>query len=159
MDGEDIPPGDFRDEQERIVVISLFSGIGGLEHALRLAGVRPINILLVEKDPDCPRLLGREWPGAELFTDVSKLTKAKLKEVIQKGEATVLEAALFYEMVKIFDDVKEIAQEEVLWYMNLVENVVADEADIQEMSRALGVRPFFGSRGPRDQDCFGCPHF
>ena len=169
MDGEQIPleePGDFRDEQERLVVISLFSGIGGLEHALRLAGVRPVYLLLVEKDPDCRRLLRREFPGAELFGDISLLTKEKLKEVIQKSEATgVLAAggspcqglsrlsserkhledarsALFFEMIRVFEDVKAIAVEEVMWYMTLVENVVADDEDIAEMSRALGVRPF-----------------
>jgi len=169
MDGDEVPletPADFRDEKERIVVISLFSGIGGLEHALRLAGVKPTHLLLVEKDPDCRRLLRREWPGAELLGDIAQLTRLKIKETIQKGEATgVLAAggspcqglsklsserkrledarsALFYEMVRVFKDVKEIAIEEVMWYMTLAENVVSDEEDIIEMTRALEVRPF-----------------
>ena len=120
----------------------------------------------MEKDPDCRRLLRREWPGAELLGDITQLTREKIKETIQEGEATGVLAAggspcqglsrlsserkhledarsvLFYEMVRVFKDVKEIAIEEVMWYMTLAENVVSDEEDITEMTRALEVRPF-----------------
>ena len=45
-------------------------------------------------------------------------------------------------MVRVCKDVKEIAIEEIMWYMTLAENVVSDEEDITEMTRALEVRPF-----------------
>ena len=42
--------------------------------------MKPTHLLLVEKDPDCRRLLRREWPGAELLGDITQLTREKIKD-------------------------------------------------------------------------------
>ena len=61
---EDYPPEvsiskDFRDVQQKVVVIDLFAGIGGLERALEMAELKPWLVVAVESDPDCRRCLRR----------------------------------------------------------------------------------------------------
>jgi len=54
-------------------VVSLFSGIGGLDHGLEQAGHEVI--LQVEKDPHCLQVLQRHFPGREIRRDVAELTE------------------------------------------------------------------------------------
>ena len=75
-------PADFRDVSQVILIISLFSGIGGLEEAMRVAGMVPRKLLMVEKDPDCRRLLRRMAPGSEILSDVTHLNKEKIRSFL-----------------------------------------------------------------------------
>lgn len=59
---------------------SLFSGIGGLELGLELAGVGH-TIWQVECDPFCRQVLAKHWPKAERFDDVRNVGKHNLKYV------------------------------------------------------------------------------
>ena len=45
-----------------LTIGSLFSGIGGLERGLALAGLGPVR-WQVERDPYCRAVLERHWPG------------------------------------------------------------------------------------------------
>jgi DNA (cytosine-5)-methyltransferase 1 len=87
--------------------ISLFSGIGGLEHP----SVSPI--LMCESDSECRRILGIDHPNTELFDDVSNL-KPPTAEVVAGGwpcqdisaagkqtGLTGAKSSLFYEMIRI----------------------------------------------------------
>lgn len=49
--------------EERVLVIDLFAGIGGLGEALKKAGVPWRHLVAVEKDANCRRLLRRAHPG------------------------------------------------------------------------------------------------
>lgn len=48
---------------------SLFSGIGGLERGLELAGLGPV-LWQVEKDAYCRAVLAKHWPNTQRLTDV-----------------------------------------------------------------------------------------
>lgn len=59
---------------------SLFSGIGGLELGLELAGVGH-TAWQVECDSFCRQVLAKHWPNAERFDDVRNVGKHNLKYV------------------------------------------------------------------------------
>lgn len=73
---------DFRDMSQKIVVIELFSGVGGLERALlQYARVKPWFVVAVESDPACRRCLRRRFPGClELCTDIRRINKRMIQE-------------------------------------------------------------------------------
>eukprot|EP00438_Fugacium_kawagutii_P017412 Skav229251 [mRNA] locus=scaffold2154:301110:302876:+ [translate_table: standard] len=170
MEEED-PPGDeiaddFRDRPQKVVVIDLFAGIGGLQRALELAGMEPWFKVAVEKDPACRRCLRKQFPGLELVSDIRSITPKMVKEWLQKvpdldgvvvgggspcqglSQLSVdrrhLEderSSLFYDAVKVMQMVETEAKREEMWCLKFLENVVADPADIKTMSSELEMRP------------------
>ena len=82
------PSSDFRDVPQKIIVIDLFAGIGGLERALELAEVKPWFTVAVEADSDCRRCLKRRFPGMEFCTDIRKVDK----EMVQRWLRSVHDA-------------------------------------------------------------------
>ncbi|CAL1158099.1 unnamed protein product [Cladocopium goreaui] len=110
--------------EEKILVIDLFAGLGGLEVALEKAGVRVHHSLMVEKDVDCRHLLRRSHLEDE-------------------------RSALFYEAVRVMEMVENMATERRLWVVKFLENVVPDESDsdIDEMSAALKIHPILVESG------------
>lgn len=66
--------------EEKILVIDLFAGLGGLEVALEKAGVKVLHSLMVEKDVDCRRLLRRKYPGSDFCSDITKFNEVALEE-------------------------------------------------------------------------------
>jgi DNA (cytosine-5)-methyltransferase 1 len=53
--------------------LSLFSGIGGLDLAAEMAGIR--TVAMCEKDDYCRSVLRKHWPDVPIFEDVKVLTK------------------------------------------------------------------------------------
>eukprot|EP00438_Fugacium_kawagutii_P008150 Skav203325 [mRNA] locus=scaffold284:205564:206969:- [translate_table: standard] len=113
---------------EKVLVIDLFAGISGLTVALEKAGVKARHVVAVEKDRDCRRLLRRKLPGVALYSDVRAFGRKEIQKAISKA-------------VRIFEEVEEIAMGRDIWCVKMLENVVADEEDIIEMSDALRLRP------------------
>eukprot|EP00435_Cladocopium_sp_Y103_P069863 s228_g34.t1 len=153
-------------EKERVLVIDLFAGIGGLGVSLKKAGLEPYHMGIVEKDPDCRRLLRRCHPGADFYSDVTKFGKKEILSLLKKvPEATSIVVAggspcqglsqlsskrqhladdrskLFYEASRIFKEVEKIATQLRLWVLKMLENVVADQKDIRAMNRELKMKP------------------
>jgi DNA (cytosine-5)-methyltransferase 1 len=59
---------------------SLFSGIGGFDLAAQWLGWE--NVFHCEKEPFCQKVLNYYWPGAELFTDITKADFKKYANTI-----------------------------------------------------------------------------
>lgn len=123
-----------------------------------------VMVIASEIDPDCKRLLRRRFPGVELMGDIKNLTHERMDKLIGKVfQATGIVAGggspcqglsklsadrrhldderskLFYNGVDVFDDLAKIATARGL--LKLLENVVADEVDVREMSSALKMKP------------------
>ena len=152
--------------EERVAVIDLFSGIGGLTNALEKAGALWSLLICVEKDKDCRRLLRRVYPGAEFISDVKDLDEKTLRRLLgkvpdltgivvgggspcqglsklksQRKHLQDERSGLFYEVARIFQIVPKLAKERSVWMLKLLENVIADARDIKEMSFELDIRP------------------
>ena len=70
----------------QVRILSLFSGIGGLELGLELSGVGE-TLWQVEQDPFCRKVLAQHWPNAQRFEDVRTVRSADFigAEVIAGG--------------------------------------------------------------------------
>ena len=58
--------------------LSLASGIGGFELAVKLAFNNYTPVAFCEKDPDCQKLLAKRFPNVPIFSDLKKLTATDL---------------------------------------------------------------------------------
>ena len=157
---------DFRDVPQKVVVIDLFAGIGGLERALELAQVKPWFSVAVESDADCRRCLRRRFPGMEFCSDIKRIDREQVKKWLKKipdangvivGGGSPCQglsklsvdrrhledprSKLFHNAVAVMKMVKEESKLAGMWCIRFLENVVPDEVDIQEMSIALEMRP------------------
>lgn len=63
-----------------LTIGSLFSGIGGLERGLEMAGLGPV-LWQVEKDEFCRRVLAKHWPGVDRYEDVRSVRASQLRSV------------------------------------------------------------------------------
>ena len=151
---------------EAVLVVDLFAGIGGLTTSLEKAGIKWKALVIVEKDKDCRRLLRRKYPEAYFFSDVRRFDEKALRSIAKKvpnlsgiivGGGSPCQglsklssqrrhlndqrSSLFYEASRIFKQVEKLSAELKLWFLKLLENVVADKGDIRSMSNDLGIRP------------------
>ena len=167
-EGLDAPPVEEVnvDGPQVVLAIDFFAGIGGLSRALQLADVKVAHLLVVENDPDCRRLNAVRWPGCELMSDIKKITKKELEKVIRgvpdltgviagggspcqglsqlSANRRHLEdprSKLFYRLCEVFGWIADICGEMEVWNVNFLENVVGDDADVEEMSEELGAPP------------------
>ena len=66
-----------------MLMLSLFSGIGGIDLAAEQAGVRTVGFC--EINTFCKKVLKQHWPDVPIFPDVTKITKEVLENAkIQK---------------------------------------------------------------------------
>ena len=158
--------GENLDKNERVLVLDLFSGIGGLTEALTKAGAHWELVVFVESDKDCRRLLRRKYPGAIFINDVKELDRKMLRKLLDKvpGVTGLIvgggspcqglsrlsslrehladeRSALFFEASRIFKEVESLAASLQIWVLKLLENVVPDSSDIKVMNQELGMKP------------------
>ncbi len=60
-----------------MLVLDLFSGIGGASLGLHWAGMR--TVAFCERDAACARVLARHWPGVPVYPDIRTLSAARLR--------------------------------------------------------------------------------
>lgn len=154
------------DEPQMIMVFDFFAGIGGLSRALEMAKIPVAHLVIIEKDSDCRRLHRRRWPAGTIWTDIKRVTKEQIRREMMKlpGLTGVVagggspcqglsklsslrehlddpRSALFYDLVERLKWIQEICHELGIWSLRFCENVVGDEADVEEMSRSLQMHP------------------
>eukprot|EP00438_Fugacium_kawagutii_P013365 Skav216471 [mRNA] locus=scaffold1123:208415:213647:+ [translate_table: standard] len=156
-EGEDEPDSDFRDLAQHILSINLQGNIGGVEVALHRAGVIPILRVAVEEDPDKRRLLQRRFPEMMLCHGRAQITQANVQAwLTQKPETTgviVAAPALCWgregssdrtaveECAVLMKLIDHVAQQLGLWALCIAEGVASTELEVQDMSRALDMKP------------------
>ncbi|MBV8915792.1 MAG: DNA cytosine methyltransferase [Acetobacteraceae bacterium] len=59
-----------------LLVLDLFSGIGGFSLGLHWAGMR--TVAFCEADPFCQKVLARHWPRVPVYPDITSLSAARL---------------------------------------------------------------------------------
>jgi DNA (cytosine-5)-methyltransferase 1 len=64
-------------------MLSLFAGVGGLDLAAHMAGIK--TVAFCEIEPYAQQVLRKRFPGVPIFDDVRKLTAKSLKEVLPDG--------------------------------------------------------------------------
>lgn len=69
---------------ERLGVVSLFSGVGGLEIGLENAGMR--SVYQCEIDAHCRHILEHHWPGLPRWDDVSTLTGREILSKVDRAD-------------------------------------------------------------------------
>ncbi len=145
-------------------LLSLFSGIGGLDLAAHWAGF--ITTRFVERDMFCQRVLTKHWPGVPIDNDIFT-SHPDHADVIcggfpcqpfsiagrRKGQED--ERYLLPEMLRIVDEVKP--------YAVLFENVsgfpsLAHGREFKYLLRALAEMGFDAEWGHLRASYFGAPH-
>lgn len=99
---------------------SLFSGIGGLERGLELAGLGPV-LWQCEIDPFCRAVLAKHWPDATRYTDVRTLRGSALlpvdilcggfpcQDISHAGKRVGLDgerSGLWYEFARLIEEIR-----------------------------------------------------
>lgn len=69
---------------ERLGVVSLFSGVGGFELGLERAGMR--SVYQCEIDKNCRGVLERHWPGLPRWDDVQTLTGREIMSRVDRAD-------------------------------------------------------------------------
>ena len=69
-------------------VLSLFSGIGGLDLAAEWAGME--TIAFCERDKFCQKVLAKHWPNVPIFSNNPRRPKFFDKPSIFRPEVTVI---------------------------------------------------------------------
>lgn len=68
----------------RLTIGSLFSGIGGLERGLEMAGLGPV-VFQCELDAFCNRVLAKHWPNVTRYSDVTSVRDYPYVDIICGG--------------------------------------------------------------------------
>ena len=150
-----------------VLLVSLFSGIGGALRAYDLLGLVPTGIVVFEIHKPANRVTGKRWPQAEIMGDVKTLNAEMVRDWVQRyvplkelhlwfGFPCVdlssvragrlgldgPNSGLFWDVI----DIIRLLEQELPAHISLKyvgENVASmNKAHCQEITNALGVRPY-----------------
>ena len=167
-EGLDEIPGDpvIPDDHQVTLVFDFFAGIGGLSRALQLARIKVDRLVVIEQDPACRRLNTVRWPGCDVWSDITKVTKKDVERMMRSvpnltgviagggspcqglsklsSHRLHLEdprSQLFFKYSEVLGWIDEVAHEMDIWCVQMLENVLGDDGDIETMSETLGAKP------------------
>ena len=140
---------------QRILIVSLFDGIGGISQAFKLANLKVAGLIVVEPDAGCREMVRRHFAVSEEYTDVSLITATVVDEWRQTfGDCQIFwsagslgsiasgECPIFWDAPRI--DLllsRSFGRERVA---GLFEQLATLEAhDIQTISKAFQVQPIY----------------
>eukprot|EP00435_Cladocopium_sp_Y103_P065934 s1385_g28.t1 len=154
------------DEKQVTLVFDCFAGIGGLSRALQLARIKVDRLVIIEQDPGCRRLNTVRWPGCDVWSDITKVTKKDVERMMRSVPGLTLVIAgggspcqglskvssrrlhladprsqLFFKYSEVLGWIDEVAAEMKVTCVQMLENVLGDDEDVQEMSSELGTKP------------------
>ena len=69
-------------EGRRVNVLSLFSGIGGLDLGFKMAYPEAQTVMFVEIEDYCQKVLAKRFPGVPIWEDVYTLTAKEIEEPV-----------------------------------------------------------------------------
>ena len=151
-----------------ILVIALFSGIGGTFRVYDLLDVLPRGMVAVDIHPPANRIVSRRWPAASILRDVTEISRETVKSWAREFH-TVEEvhlwggfpcrdlssaranrqnlagsqSSLFFEFLRIWELITEEFPEHITTKI-VAENVASmDESACREISQWMGLQPHF----------------
>lgn len=107
------PSGPTVKPPDRPLVLSLFSGIGGLDLGFERAGFEVGAF--VERDPFCREVLAKHWPGVPIHDDVTTLDKGKISELARGRRFDVVAGGFPCQPVSLAGRRMAQADERWLW--------------------------------------------
>ena len=139
---------------QEFFTIEWFAGIGGMSRSLERLGLRTHQTVVCENDENCVSILRRFLPGTIVWKDIKEVdaemvrsafdTFPNAKGVLQSGGSPCQglsqlsserlhfddgRSALFFELVRVMDLVKDEAKKRAMWHRGFVENVICDPED------------------------------
>eukprot|EP00435_Cladocopium_sp_Y103_P035992 s493_g9.t1 len=154
------------DEKQVTLVFDCFAGIGGLSRALQLARIKVDRLVVIAQDPGCRRLNTVRWPGCDVWSDITKVTKKDVERMMRSVPGLTLVIAgggspcqglsklssrrlhladprsqLFFKYSEVLGWIDEVAAEMKVTCVQMLENVLGDDEDVEEMSSELGTKP------------------
>ena len=152
---------------QRILIVSLFDGIGGISQAFKLAGIKVAGLIVVESDAGCRRVVRRHFAVAMEYPDVALITAA----VVDEWSQTFGDCQIFWSAGSPCQDLSSLqgagragllgSKSNAFWHVpridlllsksfgrgrvaGLFENVATMEAhDVQTISEAFEVQPIY----------------
>ena len=151
----------------RVLVISLFDGIGAMMVALARLDCQVVGYISCEVDKACKRLTRTRWPGVLELGDVTKVDAKLVEHLVSavgyKVDLILIGAGspcqdlsglnatgqglegersrLFFEVPRVVSLVKDHFKVPVEYFVENVASMTAD--NVQRFSEVLGVKPVF----------------
>ena len=72
----------------RLIVVSVYDGIGGLVRAFELLKIKPDILVSIEIDKNCAAIVKREWPTVTSYGDVKTFDRKAMDELRKRIAGT-----------------------------------------------------------------------
>lgn len=151
----------------KVLVVSLFNGIGGAFRAYDLLGLQPLGLISYDTHGPSNRVVSRRWPHAKIEKDVRNITEAEVRKWMydfphveeihiwggfpcvdlsavkhMRKNLRGSQSSLLFELIRVIGLVRQVFgfRMKVVFF---VENVASmDKSACREISGLLGVKPY-----------------
>lgn len=148
-------------------MLSLFSGIGGIDLAAEMAGIKTVGFC--EIDPFCQKVLKKHWPMVPIFSDIRTINKETLdnEKIPQidilaggfpcqpfstagKRRGTEDNRNLFPEMVRLIEEIRPrwVVGENVVGFVDLALDTLLADLESKNYTAKSFIIPACGVGAP-----------